>query len=72
MDAITLSMAELSQSADGVSLDTAARAIVLAVMSNTVVKGGIVLASGGVILRRVLLPGLALMLITGIGMVFFV
>ncbi len=72
VDAITLSMAELSQSADGVNLNTAARAIVLAVMSNTIVKGGIVLASGGIILRRVLLPGLSLMLLTGIGMVFLV
>ena len=72
VDAITLSMAELSQSGGGLNLDTAARAIVLAVMSNTVVKGGIVLASGGAILRRVLLPGLALILVTGIGMAFLV
>jgi uncharacterized membrane protein (DUF4010 family) len=72
VDAITLSMAELSQSGGGVNLNTAARAIVLAVMSNTVVKGSIVLASGGVILRRVLLPGFALMLITGISLAFLV
>ena len=53
-------------------MNTAARAIVLAVMSNTVVKGSIVLASGGVILRRVLLPGLALVLITGISLALLV
>ncbi len=70
VDAITLSMAELSKAVGGLGLNTAARAIVLAAMSNTVVKGGIVLMNGSPTLRRVLLPGFVLMLITGIGVAF--
>ncbi len=69
VDAITLSMAELSNQGTLESL-TAARAIVFATMSNTVVKGGIVLSSGSAVLRRVMLPGFALMLLTGIGVAF--
>jgi len=72
VDAITLSMAELSSAAGGVDLSTAARAIVLAAMSNTAVKGGIVLTSGSSTLRRALLPGFILMLVTGIGIAFLV
>jgi len=70
VDAIALSMTQLSMTAGGPALDTATRAIVLAAMSNTVVKGSIILASGSPTLRRALLPGLQLMLVTGIGAVF--
>lgn len=72
VDAITLSMAGLSGAAGGVDTSTAARAIVLAAMSNTVVKGGIVLTSGSSTLRRALLPGFLLMLVTGIGVAFLI
>jgi uncharacterized membrane protein (DUF4010 family) len=71
VDAITLSVAELSK-AGGLELSTGARAIVLAAMSNTVVKGGIVLSSGSRALRLALLPGFALMLIAGVGVAFLV
>ena len=69
VDAITLSMAELSLSG-GLELETAARGIVLAAMSNTVVKGGIVMLGGGAALRKALLPGFLLILATGIGVGF--
>ncbi len=72
VDAITLSVAELSRAGSGLSLSTGARAIVLATMSNTVVKGGIVLSSGSPALRRALWPGLVLMLVAGIGVAFLV
>jgi len=72
VDAITLSMAELSRAAGGVDLDTGARAIVLAAMSNTLVKGGIVMTSGAPALRRALLPGFVLILVTAIGVAFLV
>ncbi len=72
VDAITLSMAELSGVAGGVPLSTAARAIVLAAMSNTAVKGGVVLTSGSPALRKALWPGFLLMLATGIGVAFLV
>jgi uncharacterized membrane protein (DUF4010 family) len=61
VDAITLSMTELSRSGN-LALPTAARAIVLAVVANTVVKGGIVLATGSSALRRAVLPGFLLIL----------
>jgi uncharacterized membrane protein (DUF4010 family) len=69
VDAITLSMAELS-STGGLELSTAARAIVLAAMSNTVVKEGIVLSSGSRALRKSMLPGFVAMLVSGIGVAF--
>ncbi|MBU0703352.1 MAG: MgtC/SapB family protein [Chloroflexi bacterium] len=71
VDAITLSMAELSNTG-GLDLSTAARAIVLAAMANTAVKGGIVLSSGAPALRRALWPGFVLMLVAGIGVAFIV
>jgi uncharacterized membrane protein (DUF4010 family) len=61
VDAITLSMTELTRSGD-LAMPTAARAIILAVVANTVVKGGIVLASGSRPLRRAVLPGFILIL----------
>jgi uncharacterized membrane protein (DUF4010 family) len=72
VDAITLSVAELSRAGDGLSLNAGARAIVLAAMSNTAVKGGIVLTGGSPALRRALLPGFVLMLVAGIGVAFLV
>lgn len=69
VDAITLSMAQLSQSAE-LELGTAARAIVLATMSNTVVKGGIVLSGGTATLRKAILPAVILILVTGIAVAF--
>jgi uncharacterized membrane protein (DUF4010 family) len=70
VDAITLSMAELSRDGGGVDLQTAARAIVFAAVSNTLVKGGIVLAMGSAELRKVILPGLLATLATAVGVVF--
>lgn len=65
VDAITLSMTELSGQG-ALTLETAARAITFAAMSNTIVKGGIVLSSGSASLRRAFLPGFLLILVTGI------
>jgi uncharacterized membrane protein (DUF4010 family) len=72
VDAITLSMAELAGAPSGVTLPTAARAVVLATLSNTVVKGGIALSAGSQTLRRALLPPLVLMLAVGAAMVLLV
>ena len=65
VDAITLSMAELAGTKGGVALPTAARAVVLATISNTVVKGSIALSAGSKTLRRALLPPFALILSAG-------
>jgi uncharacterized membrane protein (DUF4010 family) len=69
VDAITLSVAELSHSGSLV-LDVGGRAIVLAAMSNTLVKGIIVWMSGSRALRWTLLPGFLLMAVTGISIAF--
>lgn len=71
VDAITLSMAELSRTGS-VELSTAAQAIVLATMSNTLVKGGVVLASGSQTLRVAIAPVLVLMVLTALGLSFLV
>jgi uncharacterized membrane protein (DUF4010 family) len=71
VDAITLSVAELSKTGS-LTMSAGARAIVLAAMSNTVVKGGIVLTSGSRALRLALLPGFVLMLVAGVGVAFLV
>lgn len=68
VDAITLSMAELSGSGE-LTVSIAARAIVIAIMANTLVKGGIVLASGSSTIKRTMLPGIVLILLVGIGAV---
>lgn len=72
VDAITLSMAELSQASGSLDVETAARAITLATMSNTLVKGGLVLMGGSMGLRRYLAPALALILLAGVGVAFLI
>jgi uncharacterized membrane protein (DUF4010 family) len=69
-DAVTLSMAELSTSSGGLAAETAGQAIVIGVMANTVAKGAIVVLTGDSALKRAILPGFVLMLITGIGFAF--
>ena len=70
VDAVTLTMAELSRPGGSVSVETAARAVVLAAASNTVVKGGIVLAIGASAMRRAILPGVAAILAAMLAVAF--
>jgi uncharacterized membrane protein (DUF4010 family) len=65
VDAITLTLAELAR--NGLSLDLAGKAVVNAVMANTLVKGGMVALAGSASLRRAVLPGLLLILVAGLG-----
>jgi uncharacterized membrane protein (DUF4010 family) len=64
VDAVTLSMANLAKST--ISESVAATAILLAIISNTLVKGGITIALGSAALRRYTLPGFALVAVVGI------
>ena len=64
-NAITLSLAELSASG-GLSLSTAAHGSVIATMTNTLFKGGIVLSSASAGLRRAIWPGMLLVVLVGI------
>ncbi len=72
VDAITLSVAELTLDPSRLSLTSGARAVVLAVVSNTMVKAGIVIATGSPALRRVLLPGLLLIVASALGLLLVV
>jgi uncharacterized membrane protein (DUF4010 family) len=69
VDAITLSMSELSNSGT-LSLELAGQAVVLAAMANTIAKGAIVLLGGSKELRKALLPGVGLILVAGVASAF--
>ena len=64
VDAITLAMVNLAQS-DASNLQVAARAIVIAVMANTLTKSGMAIGLGSPELRRITLPIAVLLLVTG-------
>jgi uncharacterized membrane protein (DUF4010 family) len=64
VDAIALSMANLA-STDGASLPVAARTVVIAVVANTLLKGGLAAFLGAPELRRVVLPATAAILAAG-------
>lgn len=72
VDAVTLTMAELSGAGGTLSVETAARAVVLAAASNTVVKGGIVLSIGAGAMKKTILPGVGVILaaMLAVGFVF--
>jgi uncharacterized membrane protein (DUF4010 family) len=70
VDAITLSMAELSSVGGSLDLSIASRAIVLAAMSNTAFKGVIMWMNGSSALRKALIPGFVSMLVVGVGVAF--
>lgn len=65
VDAITLSMAGYAQ--QGGSAATAVGAIVVAALTNTLVKCGFVVALGSAELRRRVLPATAVMIVAGVG-----
>jgi uncharacterized membrane protein (DUF4010 family) len=64
VDAIALSMANLARS-DPASGSAAARTVVIAVLSNTLVKGGMAMFLGSVELRRAMAPAVAVILAAG-------
>jgi uncharacterized membrane protein (DUF4010 family) len=71
VDAITLSLASLSHSTNGIQLSTAARAVVFATMANTFLKGVFVLSIGSPGLKRTILPGFLLLIGATMLAVFF-
>ena len=71
VDAITLAMANLAKS-DSSSVSIATRAIVIAVMANTLTKSGMAIGLGSPELRRITLPISALLLAAGIAGALFV
>ncbi|HSQ25620.1 MAG TPA: DUF4010 domain-containing protein [Anaerolineales bacterium] len=65
VDAITLSLTELTKNNE-VGMEIAGLAVVMAAMSNTVVKGSIVIFAGHPNLRKAILPGFLLILAAGV------
>ena len=59
VNAITLSMAELSRQTDGLPVNTAAFAVLLAALANTLAKTGMVYAAGGPAMRKSIIPTVA-------------
>ena len=70
VDAITLSLSELSRSGQGLSLKAAAQGVTVAAMANTALKGGIVLATGSRSLRRRIWPAVVVILGCGLAIMF--
>ncbi len=66
VDAITLSLSELSRAGQGLSLPAAASGVMVAAMANTALKGGIVLATASSSLRRRIWPGAVAILGSGL------
>jgi len=64
VDAISLSMASLANTSPG-DLGPAARTVLIAVLSNTLVKGGMAVFLGGAAMRRRMLPFSILLLTSG-------
>jgi uncharacterized membrane protein (DUF4010 family) len=58
-------MADLAGTDGGIAVPTAARAVILAVLSNTIVKGGIAMTVGPRALRMAILPPFVIMLGAG-------
>ena len=71
VDAITLSVTELATTG-GLQIDTASRAIVVAAMTNTLVKGGIAILGGSAALQKALFPGIILIFTVGMVVAFIV
>ena len=72
VDAISFSMAKLSRGIGGIDLRIASRAIMLAAVANTLVKGCIVFFSGAPKLKRAIAPGFALIMVVGVALSFLV
>jgi uncharacterized membrane protein (DUF4010 family) len=70
VDAITLSLSELSRAGQGLSLEAAASGVVVAAMANTALKGGIVLATASSPLRRRIWPAIVATLGCGLALTF--
>jgi uncharacterized membrane protein (DUF4010 family) len=72
VDAITLSMAELSRGTGELSDSTAANAIVLAAASNTIVKGGLVWTLSSAGMRKLVAPAVIGAVVASVGLTFLV
>lgn len=71
VDAISLSVANLA-AANPANLGVTARTVIIAVLSNTLVKGGMIVSLAAPSLRKVMLPSTRLLLVAGAAAAFLV
>jgi len=72
VDAIAFSMAKLASGSDGISVVVASKAVVIAALANTCLKGGIIFFWGAPALKRDVFPGFVLMsLSAALSVIFF-
>lgn len=72
LSAITISLADLSTSAQALSLSVAGRGIILAALTNNLVKGGIAVTSGSKSLRKLIIPVVLIWTIVSIGVALWI
>ena len=72
VDAITLSMAEMSRASGSVEPHVAIRAITLAAVSNTLVKASIVFVTAHHGLKKRILPGVLFIIVAALAAAFLV
>ena len=72
VDAITLSIADLTRTGASISLETGKYAIILATISNTLAKSALVFTIGSRSLRKFIWPIMLVMIVLGIGLSFIV
>lgn len=72
VDAITLSMAEMSRSSGSIEPNVAIRAITLAAVSNTLVKASIVFVTAHGALKKRILPGVIFIIVTTLAAAFLI
>jgi uncharacterized membrane protein (DUF4010 family) len=71
VDAITLSISDLTRVGGSISLESGRLAIILATISNTLTKGALVFSIGSKTLRKYVWPIMAVMVVIGLGIAFF-
>jgi len=67
VDAITLSISDLTRSGGSISLESGKFAIILATISNTLTKGTLVFSIGSKALRKYIWPIMAVLVVIGLG-----
>ena len=67
VDAITLSISDLTRTGGSISLESGKFAIILATISNTLTKGALVFSIGSKALRKYIWPIMVLMVVIGLG-----
>lgn len=70
VDAITLSISDLTRTGGSISLESGKFAIIFATISNTLTKGALVFSIGSKALRKYIWPIMVLMVVIGLGIAY--